>query len=173
MNTKIQKIMMDKGLSPSHFADEIEVQRSTISHILVGRNKPSLEIIQKIKRRFPDISYDWLIDEEDGYPASNNPAHSPSKKSVESRRLENNEHLRSNVLQDRNPQTNVTNNRNNNPQQQLRTKETEDTNRYGSKTGDQSEREAKNGSKTRTRAIEKVLIFYSDGTFSEFLNENF
>jgi transcriptional regulator with XRE-family HTH domain len=49
------------NLSASAFADEIGVQRSGISHILSGRNKPSLELIQKVLAKYPKISADWLI----------------------------------------------------------------------------------------------------------------
>lgn len=64
LNDKIKQILIEKNLSPSHFADEIGVQRSSISHILAGRNKPSFDIIQKIVKRFPDLGYEWLMEEE-------------------------------------------------------------------------------------------------------------
>lgn len=48
-------------LSPSQFADEIGVQRSGVSHILSGRNKPSLDFILKILTRFPEVDADWLL----------------------------------------------------------------------------------------------------------------
>jgi transcriptional regulator with XRE-family HTH domain len=63
LNQKIKQILIEKQLSPSYFADEIGVQRSSISHILSGRNKPSFEIIQKIVKRFPDLGYEWLMDD--------------------------------------------------------------------------------------------------------------
>lgn len=47
--------------SASEFADEIDVQRSNISHIASGRNKPSLDFLIKIKDRFPELQWDWLI----------------------------------------------------------------------------------------------------------------
>ena len=49
------------NLSAASFAEKIGVQPSSISHILSGRNKPSLEFIQKILAQFPNISADWLI----------------------------------------------------------------------------------------------------------------
>lgn len=61
LNKKIEQIIIDKGLSPSYFADTIGIQRSSISHILSGRNKPSLDIIQRILKVFPDIDRDWLL----------------------------------------------------------------------------------------------------------------
>ena len=47
--------------SPSIFADEIGVIRSSISHIISGRNNPGLELLQKVLIRFPQISSDWLL----------------------------------------------------------------------------------------------------------------
>jgi transcriptional regulator with XRE-family HTH domain len=63
INDKIKQIIIQSGYSPSHFADEIGVQRSSISHILANRNKPSFDIIQKIMKRFPHLGFDWLNEE--------------------------------------------------------------------------------------------------------------
>ncbi|KIC61494.1 helix-turn-helix transcriptional regulator [Chryseobacterium taiwanense] len=61
LNERISKVIEYSNLTPSEFADEIDVQRSSISHITSGRNKPSLEFIIKIKSRFPEILWDWLV----------------------------------------------------------------------------------------------------------------
>lgn len=61
LNERISRVIEYSQLTPSEFADEIDVQRSSISHITSGRNKPSLEFIIKIKSRFPEILWDWLI----------------------------------------------------------------------------------------------------------------
>ena len=61
LNERIVKVIEYSTLSASEFADEVEVQRSNISHITSGRNKPSLDFIVRIKDRFPEISWDWLI----------------------------------------------------------------------------------------------------------------
>ncbi|WP_419870725.1 helix-turn-helix domain-containing protein [Chryseobacterium sp. CT-SW4] len=61
LNERISKVIEYSKLTSSEFADEIDVQRSSISHITSGRNKPSLEFIIKIKSRFPEIMWDWLI----------------------------------------------------------------------------------------------------------------
>lgn len=60
-NDRITKVIEFSELSPAEFAEEIGVQRSSISHIISGRNKPSLDFITKIKSKFPDIEWDWLI----------------------------------------------------------------------------------------------------------------
>jgi len=60
-NDRITKVIEFSELSPAEFAEEIGVQRSSISHIISGRNKPSLDFITKIKSKFPDIEWNWLI----------------------------------------------------------------------------------------------------------------
>lgn len=64
LNERISKVITYSGLSLSEFADEIEVQRSSISHITSGRNKPSLDFLMKIKSRFPELEWEWLIEGE-------------------------------------------------------------------------------------------------------------
>ena len=61
MKDRIQKIIENYNLTSNSFAQEIEVNRSTISHILTGRNKPSIEVVQKILKRFNSISSNWLL----------------------------------------------------------------------------------------------------------------
>ncbi|QDP84120.1 helix-turn-helix transcriptional regulator [Chryseobacterium sp. SNU WT5] len=61
LNERISKVISYSELSLSEFADEIEVQRSSISHITSGRNKPSLDFLIKIKNRFPELQWEWLI----------------------------------------------------------------------------------------------------------------
>jgi transcriptional regulator with XRE-family HTH domain len=58
---KILKIMQAEEMNALQFASEIGIQSSTLSHILNGRNKPSLEVIKKILNRFRTINADWLI----------------------------------------------------------------------------------------------------------------
>jgi transcriptional regulator with XRE-family HTH domain len=49
------------NLTPSGFADKIGVQRSNVSHVLSGRNKPSLDFLEKILVHFPRVNAHWLI----------------------------------------------------------------------------------------------------------------
>ena len=58
---RIQKVLTSSGLSASEFSKRLEIQRSRLSHILSGRNNPSLEIIKKINNNFPDYTLEWLI----------------------------------------------------------------------------------------------------------------
>ena len=58
---RFKYLMKINNLTAAAFADEIGVQRSSISHILSGRNKPSLEFIQKILNHYPKVDANWLI----------------------------------------------------------------------------------------------------------------
>ena len=61
MIERILEILKFKNLSPAQFADLIGVQRSGISHLISGRNKPSLDFLQKILKTFPEINSDWML----------------------------------------------------------------------------------------------------------------
>lgn len=58
---RIEKIMLKEEMSAAVFAGEIGIQGSTLSHILNGRNNPSLDVLKKILNRFRTVSSDWLI----------------------------------------------------------------------------------------------------------------
>ena len=61
---RIVEIMKKKKISASDLSKKIKVQKSSISHILSGRNKPSLDFVVKLSDSFSDISLDWLINGE-------------------------------------------------------------------------------------------------------------
>lgn len=64
-------IIMDYyELTSAMFADKIEVQRSSISHILSGRNKPSLDFVLKILKEFPEVELYWLLNGIGSFPKS-------------------------------------------------------------------------------------------------------
>lgn len=58
---RIKLIMEKEGLPYSIFSEQIGVQQSTLSHIINGRNKPSLDVVMKIHQRYPNIDLEWLI----------------------------------------------------------------------------------------------------------------
>lgn len=61
MEERIRKFMEYKGISPSELADTIGVQRSNITHVLNGRNKPSFQFIEKMLQIYPDLNAKWLL----------------------------------------------------------------------------------------------------------------
>lgn len=58
---RIELIMKSYNLTPSQFADKTGIQRASVSHILSGRNKPSLEVMLKIYESFPGLDMKWLM----------------------------------------------------------------------------------------------------------------
>ena len=61
MDKRLQQFLDLEDLTPSKLADILKIQRSGISHLLSGRNKPSFDFIQGILINFPQINPDWLI----------------------------------------------------------------------------------------------------------------
>jgi transcriptional regulator with XRE-family HTH domain len=58
---QIQYLIDHYQLSASQLADKLDIQRSTISHLLSGRNKPSLDLLKRIVATFPHINEAWLL----------------------------------------------------------------------------------------------------------------
>ena len=61
MEVRIRKFIEYKGISPSELADTIGVQRSNVTHVLKGRNKPSFQFIEKLLQIYPEINAKWLL----------------------------------------------------------------------------------------------------------------
>ena len=77
---RIRMIMEREKVPPKVFAKTIGVQQSTLSHILNGRNKPSLDVIMKVHQKYDYVNLEWLLygegemmvsEEETSFPSSN------------------------------------------------------------------------------------------------------
>ena len=68
--SRIEKILEFYGLSATAFSDAIDFNRSTISHILSGRNKPSLDFVMKVVQEFPEVELYWLLKGKGTFPSS-------------------------------------------------------------------------------------------------------
>ncbi|WP_159038463.1 helix-turn-helix domain-containing protein [Brumimicrobium mesophilum] len=143
ISERLQMVMKMNGMNNATFADEIGVQRSSISHVLAGRNKPSIDFIQKILLTFPKVNADWLITGK------------KIGRTVESAELD-----------ERN--STVTNSE----EQSLSTvlKE-EEQGAYGGGKSEDSVTNS-DSSEDSSREISKILVFYTDGTFEEMLPKN-
>lgn len=62
---RLQLIMASNRLNASSFADRIGVQRSNVSHILNGRNKPGYDFLLKVVQAFPNVNTHWLLTGEE------------------------------------------------------------------------------------------------------------
>lgn len=69
-SVRLQKILDYYDISAAAFADAIDVGRSSISHILSGRNKPSLDFVLKIVQVYPEVELYWLLNGKGKFPAS-------------------------------------------------------------------------------------------------------
>jgi transcriptional regulator with XRE-family HTH domain len=76
MRDRIKLIMEKENLTPAQFADRLGIGRAVVSHILNGRNNPSLDVVTKILSEMDYINSEWLIMGEgnmfkDGYKEKN------------------------------------------------------------------------------------------------------
>lgn len=157
LSEKIELLIKRKQLSASQFADKLGIPRSSISHILSGRNKPSLDVVQKILRVFPEITAEDLLFEDRtlgsvAIAKENIPA--PSTPSLFDPILPTpSESVKNNLPEQTIVQSNL-----------RRTKESNHSERVSSSA---LAVQAPTNLSHLEKKIERVLIFYSDGTFSE------
>lgn len=135
---RLQKVMDEYDLNATSFADAIDVGRSSISHIISGRNKPSLEFVMKIIAAFPEVELYWLLNGKGSFPKKS-AVTIPPKKNSENQ-------LEANFEE----------------QKESEQKETA----YQKPLEYQNQPELRADSNSE---IERIVIFYKDGTFKNFL----
>ena len=113
---RLEKILEYYDVTASAFADKINVQRSSISHLLSGRNKPSLEFVLKVTDSFSEVDLQWLIKGEGSFPSSISKAKNSEVKDTKT--------------------------------------------------------QEKHKSKSKKKDIEKIIIFYTDGSFTSYEDKN-
>ena len=145
------EILLDYyGLNASSFADKIGVQRSSMSHLLSGRNKPSLDFILKILDVFPDVDLYWILNGKGTFP----------KNSEAISKIENmfKEDIKQNtpapLISESIPENLFSEIKNTNPINALETKKVE------------SQNIAK---ELFSSEIDKIVIFYKNGTFKSYV----
>ena len=81
---RLGEILDFYGISAAAFSEMIAVNRSTISHLLSGRNKPSLEFVLKVLDAFPEVELYWLLNGQGHFPAPpiNQPTITPVVNSI-------------------------------------------------------------------------------------------
>ncbi len=82
--SRLEKILDFYQVSAAAFADKIGVQRSSISHILTGRNKPSLEFVMKVVRSYPEVNLYWLLNGKGEFPSKDQNPPSTAVKDIPS-----------------------------------------------------------------------------------------
>jgi len=129
---RLKKVIEYYGESASSFAEKIGVQRSSISHILSGRNKPSLEFVLKTLSSFPEVELYWLMNGKGNFPSND-----ISKEKKTNKPISENQDLFS--------------------KKEIETVSSEKIN----------QEQIVSNSK---REIDRIIIFYKDGSFSNFEN---
>ncbi len=76
---RLQKIMNYYEINASTLADSLGVLRSSISHLLSERNKPSLDFVLKITEKYPEIDLYWLLYGKGSFPKEE-PREEPKEK---------------------------------------------------------------------------------------------
>lgn len=133
-SARLNKILDYYDISAASFADKIEVGRSSISHILSGRNKPSLDFVMKVVKNFPEVELYWLLNGKGSFP---NIPESNSKEETVEKVKHNKEQPSTEKIPENSIEGNVPVNLS--------------TNRSG-------------------KQIQKIVIFYTDGSFEAFEN---
>ncbi|MEB8329196.1 helix-turn-helix transcriptional regulator [Flavobacteriaceae bacterium KMM 6897] len=121
---RLETVIQYYDLSASALADKIGVQRSSISHLLTGRNKPSLEFVLKVVHVLPEVNLYWLLQGEGEFPSKSKKQNTllfstPEKPSTKE------------ILQPSIPKTNISKGPNN-------------------------------------KTVERIVFFYSDGSFESY-----
>lgn len=133
---RLEKLLDYYSLTASSFADKIGVQRSSMSHLLSGRNKPSLDFILKILEVFPDVDLYWILNGKGNFPKNEN-AEKPNDP------FESKENISASLFSGS-------------------SKENRELNTESFKTVQKNINE---------ETVEKIVIFYSNGTFKEYKPE--
>lgn len=144
MKERILQLLKEKNISATKFADIIDVQRSSISHILSGRNKPSFDFIEKILNAYPDLSARWLIT---GYGEMYT-----NQKSL----FNDDNNLFSEQKQSTAPESNI---------QNLTGQSQDISNSENEKVRDVNNALKNDAAETE---IERIIIFYTNGKFKEY-----
>ena len=140
---RLEFIMEHFGLSASSFADKISVQRSSISHLLSGRNKPSLDFVMKVLDFFPELNLYWLLNGSGTYLKKDS------------------EEITVNEVQ--NTPTPITENKSKEFVSSIY-----DENTVDGKNDDLVPNAVAIPKNTRGKQIDKIVLFYTDGTFQDY-----
>jgi transcriptional regulator with XRE-family HTH domain len=138
---RLEIILDYYNLSASAFADKINVQRSSLSHLLSGRNKPSLDFIIKVIEIFPEVDLYWILNGKGTFPKSD------KNLSVHSDKIE----LSSDEI---------------NTPDLFSTVQT--NSKKSSPIINEIEKKTNSLSNSEVKTIEQIVIFYTDGSFKNY-----
>lgn len=155
---RLETIFDYYGLSASSFADKINVQRSSISHLLSGRNKPSLDFILKVIENFPDVELLWLLNGKGIFPKGES-SNQEKMNITPIQKTENEQELNSPDLFST---TNTSSENEKNPIFENISKHVSNTEIFNNPTN----------TLISNSDIEQIVVFYKDGTFKTYVQKN-
>ena len=146
MIDRINMLLKAKNITVSQFSQAIKIQRSGMSHILSGRNKPSLDFVLRVLKRYPEINPSWfLMGEGEMYISDKIDTQTtmfPSQLEIDDTKeiIDVDKHK----------------------QEPINNELIDSQNRY-------LDNENITMGRTNTKKIEKIIVLYSDNTFDEYL----
>ncbi len=188
MKDRIELLIKAKNLTAAQFADEIGVTKSSISHIISGRNNASLDFVQKILLRYPEVDMEWLMfgkgqlfkDEENDADTPPDealkPVSSPARSSVDlfsgmtPERATDFRRENDLIQQEHQTKNSKTEALKIDVADKENTEEEEQANLPSMKVETENFKKAQNN--TSTKSIAKIVEFYSDNTFREYFPES-
>lgn len=147
---RLEIILDYYSLNASSFADKIGVQRSSLSHLLSGRNKPSLDFILKILEVFPDIDLYWILNGKGTFPKNSEPEIKIENSFEDVAKQNIPTPLNTEII----PENLFSEIKNPNPIPAMETKKIENQNSVKESNSD---------------AIDKIVVFYKNGTFRSYV----
>ena len=151
INERILRFMKAKDIGSGNLADRIGVQRSSISHILSGRNKPSYDFIRKFLAAYPDVNAEWLL------LGVGQMLKTPVQKGLFDQNDAQNETVPG-VKQD-----------NNMPPENVVPLQDEEREQYGTRHTPASEIPSEAGKRPEKGKVVRVILLYDDGRFDSYV----
>lgn len=61
MNNRLKQFLAAENITQAQFADNLNVVRASVSHVLSGRNNPGFDFIKAMMAKYPRLNIEWLI----------------------------------------------------------------------------------------------------------------
>lgn len=161
-------------MTNAEFAEAIDVQPSNISHIMSGRNKPSLDLVMKVLKKFPELHTEWLLH---GKGAMNRDFDPFAKVDGKSQKKKETLLFSDEILNQNEAMPVVEKNIAQQPPMQsesrMRIPEVKDEEpaRYATGRSYKSMAESDFGGFFQDKKVEKIVLFYNNHTFKEYYPE--
>lgn len=184
LRNRIEELINSENLSYTQFARKIGIQGTIISHIMNGRNKPSLDVVQKILINFKNVSYEWLISgvgdmykNEVKFVENKVVNHKNNDNQLDFPSLfDNNSYNQSEYSKENELKNNIENHKKNESpiesEKVITTEENRKPTLEVSPMDNRTKTKEENPKKEiPPKKIKKIVVFYSDQTFEEFKQE--